>query len=41
VDYVFTPAQRDYFLGLQLRFDDNDLKTILPFAGPVAGAASH
>jgi len=41
VDYVFTPAQRDYFLGLQLRFDDTDLKTILPFAGPVAGAASH
>ena len=39
VDYVFTPAQRDYFLGLQLRFDDNDLKTILPFSGPVAAAA--
>jgi len=41
VDYVFTPAQRDYFLGLQLRFDDTDLKTILPFAGPVAGATGH
>jgi phospholipid/cholesterol/gamma-HCH transport system substrate-binding protein len=39
VDYVFTPAQRDYFLGLQLRFDDTDLKTILPFSGPVAAAA--
>ncbi len=41
VDYLFSASQRDYFLGLQLRFNDEDLKTILPFAGPVAGAATH
>jgi phospholipid/cholesterol/gamma-HCH transport system substrate-binding protein len=41
VDYIFDASQRDYFLGLQLRFSDEDLKTILPFAGPVAGAAGH
>jgi phospholipid/cholesterol/gamma-HCH transport system substrate-binding protein len=40
VDYVFTPTERDYFLGLQLRFNDEDLKTILPFSGP-ASAAAH
>jgi phospholipid/cholesterol/gamma-HCH transport system substrate-binding protein len=39
VDYVFTPTERDYFLGLQLRFNDEDLKTILPFSGPAAAAA--
>ena len=33
VDHVFLPSERDYFLGLQLRFNDEDLKTILPFAG--------
>ncbi|MEO7109818.1 MAG: MlaD family protein [Polyangiaceae bacterium] len=32
VDYVFSD-KRDYFMGLQLRFTDQDLKTILPFAG--------
>jgi phospholipid/cholesterol/gamma-HCH transport system substrate-binding protein len=32
VDDVFTADRRDYFVGLQLRFTDNDLKTILPFA---------
>ncbi len=37
VDHVFLGNRRDYFLGLQLRFTDEDLKTILPFAG---GAAS-
>lgn len=37
VDHVFLPNRRDYFLGLQLRFTDDDLKTILPFAP--AGAA--
>ena len=26
---------RDYFFGLQLRFDDEDLKPLIPFA-PVA-----
>jgi phospholipid/cholesterol/gamma-HCH transport system substrate-binding protein len=31
-DQIFTPDRRDYFLGLQLRFTDEDLKTILPFA---------
>jgi phospholipid/cholesterol/gamma-HCH transport system substrate-binding protein len=39
VDNIFLGAQRDYFLGLQLRFNDEDLKTILPFAGGLAGAA--
>jgi phospholipid/cholesterol/gamma-HCH transport system substrate-binding protein len=39
VDYIFEPNLRDYFLGLQLRFNDEDLKTILPFSGPAAAAA--
>ncbi len=39
VDNIFLGAQRDYFLGLQLRFNDEDLKTILPFAGGLSGAA--
>ena len=33
IDHTFTASERDYFLGLQLRFTDDDLKTILPFAG--------
>jgi phospholipid/cholesterol/gamma-HCH transport system substrate-binding protein len=33
VDHLFLPSRRDYFLGLQLRFNDEDLKTILPFSG--------
>lgn len=33
VDDVLSNDRRDYFLGLQLRFDDRDLKNILPFAG--------
>lgn len=37
VDHVFLPNRRDYFLGLQLRFTDDDLKTILPFSGGLAG----
>jgi phospholipid/cholesterol/gamma-HCH transport system substrate-binding protein len=41
VDHFFESGERDYFVGLQLRFDDQDLKTILPFTAPVAGAASH
>ena len=41
VDHLFEPTERDYFVGLQLRFDDEDLKTILPFSAPVAGAAGH
>lgn len=35
VDHLFLAGRRDYFLGLQLRFNDEDLKTILPFAGGV------
>jgi phospholipid/cholesterol/gamma-HCH transport system substrate-binding protein len=31
VDHLFLGNRRDYFLGLQLRFNDEDLKTILPF----------
>ncbi len=31
-DDILSPGQRDYFVGLQLRFNDQDLKTILPFA---------
>lgn len=39
VDHVFLANRRDYFLGLQLRFTDEDLKTILPFSsGATAGA---
>ncbi len=37
VDHLFVDQRRDYFLGLQLRFTDEDLKTILPFAGGVSG----
>ena len=32
VDDIFAPTRRDYFVGLQLKFNDRDLKTILPFA---------
>jgi phospholipid/cholesterol/gamma-HCH transport system substrate-binding protein len=39
VDYLFEPSLRDYFLGLQLRFNDENLKTILPFAGGASAAA--
>ncbi|HEY6463648.1 MAG TPA: MlaD family protein [Polyangiaceae bacterium] len=39
VDYLFEPSLRDYFLGLQLRFNDQDLKTILPFSGGAASVA--
>jgi phospholipid/cholesterol/gamma-HCH transport system substrate-binding protein len=38
VDHIFLPNRRDYFLGLQLRFTDDDLKTILPFTGGAAAA---
>ena len=31
-DNILTNDRRDYFLGLQLRFVDDDLKSILPFA---------
>jgi phospholipid/cholesterol/gamma-HCH transport system substrate-binding protein len=39
VDYLFEPSLRDYFLGLQLRFNDQDLKTILPFSGGATAVA--
>jgi len=39
IDQVFLAGERDYFLGLQLRFTDEDLKTILPFSGGAAAAA--
>ena len=38
-DRIFDPNYHDYFLGLQLRFTDDDLKTLLPFSGGAAGAA--
>ncbi|NUO49071.1 MAG: MCE family protein [Polyangiaceae bacterium] len=35
VDDILTNDRRDYFVGLQLRFTDDDLKSMLPFApGP-------
>ncbi len=37
-DHIFLPNRRDYFIGLQLRFTDDDLKTILPFTGGAAAA---
>ena len=38
-DRVFDPNYHDYFLGLQLRFTDEDLKTLLPFSGGATSAA--
>ncbi len=32
VDEILNRDRRDYFVGLQLRFNDEDLKTMLPFA---------
>jgi phospholipid/cholesterol/gamma-HCH transport system substrate-binding protein len=32
VDDVLSRTRRDYFVGVQLKFNDEDLKTILPFA---------
>ena len=40
VDHLFLANRRDYFLGLQLRFTDEDLKTILPFSGGAVGGAA-
>ena len=39
VDNVFLDAERDYFIGLQLRYNDEDLKAMLPFAGGLGAAA--
>lgn len=36
VDDILNTDRRDYFVGLQLRFTDQDLKTVLPFA-PTGG----
>jgi len=33
VDNLLSGDRRDYFFGLELRFNDQDLKTILPYAG--------
>jgi len=33
VDNILSDDRRDYFFGLQLRFNDEDLKSVLPFAG--------
>lgn len=41
VDHVFLANRRDYFLGLQLRFTDEDLKTILPFSGGAVSGGSR
>ncbi len=41
VDHVFLANRRDYFLGLQLRFTDDDLKTILPFSGGATAAGGR
>jgi phospholipid/cholesterol/gamma-HCH transport system substrate-binding protein len=41
VDHVFLANRRDYFLGLQLRFTDEDLKTILPFSGGATAAGGR
>jgi phospholipid/cholesterol/gamma-HCH transport system substrate-binding protein len=35
VDDIMSGDRREYFLGAQLRFDDEDLKTVLPFAPAV------
>jgi phospholipid/cholesterol/gamma-HCH transport system substrate-binding protein len=32
VDNILSDGERDYFVGAQLKFNDEDLKTILPFA---------
>ncbi|MEZ4407185.1 MAG: hypothetical protein R3A52_11985 [Polyangiales bacterium] len=37
VDDVFNGDRFDYFLGAQLRFNDQDLKSILPFASGLGG----
>ena len=37
VDDILSGTRRDYFVGAQLKFNDEDLKTILPFAPASAG----
>lgn len=36
VDDILTLDRREYFAGMQLKFDDEDLKTVLPFAPSVS-----
>lgn len=38
VDDILSADRRDYYVGLRLRFNDTDLKSILPFAGGAAGS---
>jgi len=39
VDDILNTETRDFFLGAQLRFNDEDLKSILPFAGGATSAS--
>lgn len=41
VDDVFNGDRFDYFLGAQLRFNDEDLKSILPFAGGLTSSGGR
>jgi phospholipid/cholesterol/gamma-HCH transport system substrate-binding protein len=41
LDHLFLSTRRDYFIGLSLRFNDEDLKSVLPFAGSSAGGAAR
>lgn len=38
VDDILSQDRRDYFVGLALRYNDQDIKSILPFAGSAGGA---
>ncbi|MBN2193581.1 MAG: MCE family protein [Polyangiaceae bacterium] len=38
VDDILSEDRRDYFLGLSLRYNDQDLRAIVPLAGSAAGA---
>jgi len=38
VDDILSDDRRDYFVGLSLRYNDQDIKSILPFAGSAGGA---
>lgn len=40
VDHLFLASRRDYFLGLELRFNDEDLKGVLTVGGGAAGAGA-
>lgn len=41
VDDILNEPRRDYFLGAQLRFRDDDLRAILLFAGGLLGSAAR